>query len=245
MVHNFCLYVLILCSAMLSVQNLEGAWKLTQDEGKAVTESEVMLLVQDDYFAIGAKNINDNEFLGAAGGEFQIDENELIAKRDFDTYDETKVGQKITYQITWQSDETIRISNAETDQVWKRVSSKTDDLNGNWVITGRQRNGEMNTMTPGDRRTIKILAGGRFQWVAFNSADKQFMATGGGTYTTENGVYTEHISFFSKDKNRVGADLDFEYEVNNNQWHHKGKSSKGDSIYEIWSAYQEAYSVGL
>src|SRR5690606_19047358 len=101
--------------------------------------------------------------------------------------------------------------------------------------------GELSKMTPGARRTIKILGGGRFQWVAFNSQTKEFSGTGGGTYNAEDGKYTENIEFFSRDDSRVGASLGFDYEVQDGEWHHSGKSSKGDPIYEIWSPYQEAY----
>jgi hypothetical protein len=98
------------------------------------------------------------------------------------------------------------------------------------------------TITPGNRRTVKILGGGRFQWIAFNSASKEFSGTGGGTYTAEDGKYIENIEFFSRDSRRVGASLEFDYEVKDGEWHHKGESSKGDPIYEIWSPYSEAYA---
>lgn len=49
------------------------------------------------------------------------------------------------------------------------------------------------------------------------------------------------IDTFSRDKNRVGTRLEFHYEVKDGQWHHSGKSSKGEDMYEIWSAYAEAY----
>lgn len=101
-----------------------------------------------------------------------------------------------------------------------------NELTHNWVITGRQRNGEMNKVTPGDRRTIKILSGGRFQWVAFNSATGDFSGTGGGTYSAVNGIYTENITFFSRDNSRVGAELSFEFAVKNGDWHHSGKAQR-------------------
>ena len=82
---------------------------------------------------------------------------------------------------------------------------------------------------------MKILSSSRFQWIAYNTATGKFSGTGGGSYTAENGVYTEHIEFFSRDDSRVGAQLSFEYEVIENEWHHSGKSSKGKPIYEIWS----------
>ena len=114
-------------------------------------------------------------------------------------------------------------------------------MTGNWVITGRKRDNEISTMTPGARRTVKILGGGRFQWIAFNSETKELSGTGGGTYSAEDGIYKENITFFSRDDSRVGATLDFQYEVKDGHWHHSGKSSTGEPIYEIWSKYKEAY----
>ena len=82
---------------------------------------------------------------------------------------------------------------------------------------------------------MKILSGTRFQWIAFNTETKEFMGTGGGTYSTVDGKYTENIDFFSRDNSRVGASLEFDYELNGDEWHHKGLSNKGDPIYEIWN----------
>lgn len=92
----------------------------------------------------------------------------------------------------------------------------------------------MHTIPEGDRKTLKILSGTRFQWIAVNTATGDFFGTGGGTYTFENGKYTENIEFFLRDSTRVGKSLSFNDEVKNGQWHHKGLSSKGDPIYEIW-----------
>ncbi|TXE18749.1 hypothetical protein ES731_09510 [Psychroflexus gondwanensis] len=238
--------ILSLCVIFLSLfistaQTMEGAWKLTYLDGEAITNREVIKIVKDGYFALGSRDVVDNSFLGAAGGEYRIENEKLIEIRDFDTYDDSKIGIEHQYLMTWVNESRIQLSSASSQKVWERVSVNNDDLDGNWVITGRQRDGEMRTMIPGDRRTIKILGGGRFQWIAFNSATKTFGASGGGTYTAQNGIYTERIRFFSKDKNRVGADLEFDYEVINGEWHHRGNSSKGQSIYEIWSPYQEAY----
>lgn len=67
----------------------------------------------------------------------------------------------------------------------------------------------------------------------------------GGTYSAVKGIYTENITFFSRDNSRVGAELSFEFAVKNGDWHHSGKSSKGDPIYEIWSPYTKAYKVSF
>ena len=60
---------------------------------------------------------------------------------------------------------------------------------------------------------MKILSGTRFQWIAYNTETKKFMATGGGTYTTLKGKYKENIEFFSRDNSKVGLNLEFDYEI--------------------------------
>lgn len=241
----FFLLATILISKVAYSQSIEGSWQLKSLNGEEITDREVIKLMTDSYFALGSKALVDNSFLGAAGGEFKVKGNQLIEKRDFDTYDDDKINVEKTYKLVWIDDHTHEISDAEHVKVWKKLKDRSDDLNGNWVITGRTRNGEMNKMTPGNRRTVKILSGGRLQWIAFNSATKSFNGTGGGMYKAKNGNYEEQISFFFRDNNRVGDTLNFEYKIINNAWHHKGKSSKGQPIYEIWSPYAMAFPTNF
>src|SRR5690606_22211081 len=86
----------------------------------------------------------------------------------------------------------------------------------------------------GERKTLKLLVGGHFQWIAFDPSIKGFYGTGGGIYKFENGKYIETIQFFSRDNSRVGASLSFDGEIKNGDWYHSGLSSKGDPIHEIW-----------
>jgi len=233
------LSILLFASTAIS-QSLEGSWKLIEENGKKVSDKEVIRIYQDNYFAEGAKKVDSNEFLWALGGEFTNDD--YTTTQDFNTRSPEMIGETQDPKLSFQDGDKLQIKNATDLQVWERISNAENDLNGNWVITGRKRDGNLNKMKPGDRRTIKILSGDRFQWVAFNSATKEFSGTGGGTYSAENGKYTENIEFFSKDDSRVGASLGFNYAVKDGKWHHSGKSSKGDPIYEIWSPYEEAYS---
>ena len=39
----------------------------------------------------------------------------------------------------------------------------------------------------------------------------------------------------SRDDSRVGAELDFNYEIKNKDWYHTGLSIKGKPINEVWS----------
>ncbi|TDN95158.1 hypothetical protein DET49_10241 [Salegentibacter sp. 24] len=232
---------LFFCFGIISAQQMDGAWKLIQKNGEIVTNREVVKIIQDGYFALGSKLLSTDDFLGAAGGELNLIDETLTEIRDFDTYDAKNIGIEKDYKIFWINTNKIKISDGVSTKIWERVSDKTDILTGNWVITGRVRGGQLDKMIPTSRRTVKILSGNRFQWIAFNSATKEFHGSGGGTYTAHDGNYTENIEFFSRDSSRVGARLKFQFEVKDGNWHHTGKSSKGEPIYEIWSPYNDAY----
>src|SRR5690606_38160854 len=128
------------------------------------------------------------------------------------------------------------ISNANTNAIqFKRVDNGDAPLAGVWHITDRMQDGNLVPIQrTGTRKSLKILTGTRFQWIAIDPGTKQFMGTGGGTYTFENGKYTENIEFFSRDDSRVGAELSFDGTVKAGKWHHSGLSSKGEKIYEVW-----------
>jgi hypothetical protein len=230
----------ILITTSLFAQNLEGAWQLTHENGELVTNKEVIAIYQDGYFALGAKEAGTDAFLYASGGEYELKGKTYYETQDFNSKSPQRIGNKMAFTIKVDDDQ-MKLTSGSMSRTWQKMPVHRDALTRAWVITGRERNGTMNTMTPGDRRTVKILSGGRFQWIAFNSATKEFNGTGGGTYVAADGLYTENISFFSRDDSRVGASLQFHYEVKDGKWHHKGKSSKGDPIYEIWSPYREAY----
>jgi hypothetical protein len=231
--------ILFFCGILYS-QDLDGSWKLVERNGNPVDDMEVVNIIQDGYFSVGEKMIEGNKFHSARGGEYNVDGNDLTVVQDFNTLNPEFIGKEINYSIEVDGDR-LTISDPINKMVWERISASNNDLTRNWVFTGRERDGELSRSTPGDRRTVKILSGDRFQWIAFNSATGEFSGTGGGTYTAENGKYTENIEFFSRDDSRVGASLEFDYEVKDGEWHHKGLSSKGDPIYEIWSPYEEAY----
>ncbi len=241
--------ILLFFSAMFFIlsanaQNLEGSWKLTHQDGKEVKDIEYIKIYQDDYFAFGAKQVKDNHFVGAGGGPFSYEEGKYTETLDFFTQDPLQVGKTNKYKLDWVNGKMVissEINGKMLVEIWEKVADTNDDLTGNWVITGRKRGEEISRSTPGARRTVKILSGGRFQWIAFNSDTKEFSGTGGGTYTAKGGKYVENITFFSRDDSRVGASLDFNYEVIDGEWHHSGLSSKGDPIYEIWTPYAIGY----
>jgi hypothetical protein len=231
-------------STLVGAQDLEGAWKMTHQNGKEVTEIEYIKIYQDDYFAFGAKQISDNHFIGAGGGPYSLDSDQYIETLDFFTINPQLTGTSTSFKLDLVNGKMVISGNTDNGmlvEIWEKLPEQKDALTGNWVITGRKRGEEISRSTPGARRTVKILSGGRFQWIAFNSETKEFSGTGGGTYTAKDGKYVETITFFSRDDSRVGAELGFDFEVIDGEWHHSGLSSKGDPIYEIWTPYAIGY----
>ncbi|WP_040302487.1 hypothetical protein [Algoriphagus machipongonensis] len=241
---KFVLIPLLMILSWGYAQDLEGSWKLTHQNGAEVTDEEYIKIYEDGYFSFGAKKVADNHFISAGGGPYEFKDGNYYETLDFFTLDPFQVGTTNKYKLDLTNGKMVissEINGRMLVEIWERISDEDNALSGNWVITGRKRNGEISRSTPGARRTIKILGGGRFQWVAFNSETKEFSGTGGGVYTAENGKYVENITFFSRDDSRVGASLGFDFEVVDGEWHHSGLSSKGDPIYEIWTPYAIGY----
>lgn len=215
-------------------KDLTGAWEVQMQDG-----TRGLWIVDDQYFSITFYKKSAPEFISTEGGSWTLaPDSSLQLKWEYNTRDSSLVGQQRAFPIAF-GNERLTFE----DQEWSRLDDGTPGaLQGAWLITGRMRDGEMTTMTPGARKTMKILSGTRFQWIAYNSETGDFFGTGGGTYTTHAGNYIEHIDFFSRDSTRVGASLEFDYELQDGKWHHSGKSSKGDPIQEIWSTRQ---SLGI
>ena len=209
--------------------SLVGAWERKSDQISMVK------IYSEQFFSVSAYNLTDKQFISTAGGRWQLDGNTIRETFEFNTSHPDFVGQTIVTPIEQQNDQHILTINNQKEH-WKRADDgNPGKLAGAWLITLRVMNDVPESITPGARKTMKILSGTRFQWIAYNSETKEFFGTGGGTYSTENGKYTENIEFFSRDNTRVGASLTFDYSLENGNWRHKGLSSKGDPINEVWT----------
>ncbi|MGF1639166.1 MAG: hypothetical protein ACFCUU_18965 [Cyclobacteriaceae bacterium] len=221
-----------------SQQKIEGAWKLVEKDGKPFKDGQMVKVFADDYFMFGWHTA-DGAFKAAGGGTASLQDKKYIETLDFFTLDSTRVRVPLEVNATLKGNKlTLKGSGKkqEKNEVWQKVDNSSNELSGAWRFANRVdtdgNRGERRS--PGPRETIKILNGNRFQWAAFNYITKQFMGTGGGTYSLSDGKYTENIEFFSKDNSRVGASLSFDFERIKDEWHHKGLSSAGKPIYEIW-----------
>lgn len=109
-------------------------------------------------------------------------------------------------------------------------------MDGAWLFATRgPDNGQERRGEESSRKTLKFLKDGTFQWIAYDTDSFKFSGTGGGNYRAKNGIYTEQITYFSRDSSRVGATLEFKYDLKGNDWNHTGTNSKGEPMYEIWT----------
>ncbi len=217
----------------IAPEDIYGAWytSFTDADGK---KTEAVTIVTDGYIAETFHNVADQRFDYTIGGKWTLDSNNFVLTREFHSADSAAVGKTSSSAFAMIGKDTIKFESE--DYYWTRIDDGTPgDLNGAWLITGRERDGELSRWTPGERKTMKILSGTRFQWIAYHTGNGGFFGTGGGTYTTIDSTYTENIEFFSRDSSRVGASLEFTYALDSGEWHHSGFSSKGGPLYEIWT----------
>lgn len=197
-------------------------------------------MFEDGYFTVAYFDADSKRFIGTFGGTYTSANGKLTQKLEYNTLDSSSVGTTSSFAYTIK-DGKLQLKGSgqgnSIQQLWAKAEQRSSPapLTGTWRITGRAgEDGTIQPMRRGPRKTLKILSGNRFQWIAFNPETKQFSGTGGGTYTAENGKYTENIDFFSRDSSRVGASLTFNFEVKDGKWLHSGQSSTGKVINEVW-----------
>ena len=194
----------------------------SQDEVYSYIEKDIVyrIIIDKNYFLMSSYKFNSNEFIKTIGGFYQKKEKRYIVDLEFNSNFSNDSLSKV--EINKKSN-------------WKKISLKENDLQGKWLMAGRIRNGKERIRDlDRPRKTMKILINGYFQWIAFNTETFQFSGSGGGKYSTKNGIYSEKIEYFSRDNSRVGAKLKFDYKLKNEEWNHIGFSSKGDPMHELW-----------
>jgi len=196
------------------------------------------LKINNGYFIYNEYGIDPVNFVKTLGGFTQVEDTEtnsvLIVDLEFNSEYEKDSVKRVSIpfkmlgenlQMNWFRKLTL-----------KPVTSTAQELDGSFLFatrgpdTGQERRGEENS-----RKTLKFLMDDTFQWIAYDTDSFRFSGTGGGTYSAKDGIYKEKIAFFSRDDSRVGAELEFKYELKAGDWHHTGNNSKGEPMYEIWS----------
>ena len=214
-----------------STASMRGAWQVTLSDGVTGT-----LIVTDANFSIAWYQKDPAKFIATEGGSWTRGEgDEVKATYEYDTAKPERVGTTEIHYARPSAKTLITGNTAGKEMAWTRLDDGAPGaLQGAWLMTGRKRDGAISMRKPGARRTMKILSGTRFQWIAYNVETKEFFGSGGGTYTTKDGAYTETIEFFSRDDKKTGRSLEFRYGLPDGVWHHEGKSTAGEPMYEVW-----------
>ena len=178
------------------------------------------IIIDNNYLVMTSYKVDSNKFIKTIGG--------------FYNKEGDRFNMSLEFNSNFKNDSISKIE-IEKKANWKKISLKKNDLQGKWLMVGRVRNGnEQRRNLDRPRKTMKFLINGYFQWIAFNTETFQFSGSGGGKYITKDGKYIESIEYFSRDDSKVGLNLEFDYELINKEWNHKGFSSKGDPLHEIW-----------
>jgi hypothetical protein len=233
---NLSIIACIICISLSLVSKAQspiGAWErsYTSDQGEQLKS---VVIFSDGYQVLTTYHPQTGKFVHSNGGTWKLVGNTITEKAEFNSDRPDSVGIELSFDVEI-TDSTLSIVGSDV-QLKKIDNGAPGALHGAWLMSGRVKNGKTQLRdTAKPRKTMKILSGTRFQWIAYNTETKEFKGTGGGTYTTINGEYTENIEFFSKDDSRVGASLQFQYELVDGKWNHSGFSSKGDPLNETWS----------
>jgi hypothetical protein len=225
------LLLMLIISTVATAQVPKGAWK-----SQEATGSTAMMIISDNYLSIASYGLLNKYFERAEGGPFTMSGDKMTYTPEFNSADTNKIGIPVIFTVSRKNNVlTLRYEEA---MVWMLVDDAGNTpMAGAWHITERaqgDQGGLVEIHQKGTRKTLKLLSATRFQWFAIDPAVKGFYGTGGGTYTAQNGKYTENIQFFSRDNNRVGASLKFDWKLDGGKWDHSGKSSDGKPIHEVW-----------
>ncbi len=197
------------------------------------------LKIDDDYMVYTEYQQSPPKFIKTLGGFSRVEEaagKRLVVLLEFNSDYEKDSLRMLSIPMEIDGKNLVLDWTSRLTFVPLPIPKKLQDLHGAWLFAtrgpdeGQERRGDKNP-----RKTLKFLQNGRFQWIAYNTDTFEFFGTGGGSFSSEDGKYVENIDFFSRDDSRVGATLEFDYELKDGDWHHTGKNSKGEPLYEIWA----------
>ena len=106
---------------------------------------------------------------------------------------------------------------------------RKSQLDGTWELVSGQP-------LPKGARDIKIISGGHFIFVAYDTEKGKPLYTGGGTYIQNGSSWTEHVDFASDEISAglVGKDQPFTVKMDGDVFTQTGTLSNGKDLSETW-----------
>ena len=104
-----------------------------------------------------------------------------------------------------------------------------DKIEGQWELVSGQD-------LPSGWKEIKLISGGHFVWVIYDTQKKNRAYTGGGSYKIEGDRYTEHVEFMTVDgaDALIGKDQPYTLKMEGDNLVITGTLSSGDKLNETW-----------
>jgi hypothetical protein len=111
----------------------------------------------------------------------------------------------------------------------KGSDPKKSQLDGNWELVSGQP-------LPKGTRDIKMISGGHFIFVAYDTEKGKPLYTGGGTYMLKGSSYTEHMDFASDQISAglIDKDQPFTVKMDGDTFTQTGTLSNGKGLSETW-----------
>ena len=120
------------------------------------------------------------------------------------------------------------------------TSLMNDSLEGTWILVkGIHVTSEDTIKLPATENAVhmKIIGKTHFATIWQDPNDENNEGFNGGTYTFENGIYTENLNFFSKNAN-IGLIARFKVKLEKDMFYMESIAEEGKksdfSLYEVW-----------
>jgi len=165
------LLICTLLSIGIQAQSVIGAWERyhTSETGE---ELRSVVIFTEGYQVLTTYHAKTGKFIHSNGGSWKLEGDIMTEKVEFHTDNAERVGTEVSFEVV-VTDTTLGI--AGSDIQLKRIDHGTPGaLQGAWLMSGRVRDGKTQSRdTTRPRKTMKILSGTRFQWIAYNTETKQ------------------------------------------------------------------------
>ena len=175
------------------------------------------LKMTDNYMIHTIYEQSPARFIKTEGGFYNIEDSVLNVKLEFNSNYEADTISTLTIPFAIRDGQLIL--GTEPRLVFNHFESIEQELDGQWLFAmrgpdeGQERRGDENP-----RKTLKYLQDNRFQWIAYNKEERQFIETKGGEYKTDGDQYTEEFHFYSENEEHVGTSQTFNFEMNDGIW---------------------------
>ena len=154
----------ILVFSSLKTKNIDakemiGAWSYGPENNRTV------MVNTDRVFSVANYDMSGKKFISSYGGTWRIEGNKLVKKIEWNSKDTSQVGKEITEPVELSGNKLV----SNNKEIWNRLDDgKPGALMGAWIITGNYNNDTVSKRASPfyPRRTMKVLSGKYFQWIA-------------------------------------------------------------------------------